>query len=95
MENLIRLGLAALLLSCLADMPYGYYQLVRFLAMVGFGYLAYQAQENKRAAEAVALVLLALLFQPLLKVSLGRTLWNVVDVAVAIWLLTKLNSNKD
>ena len=29
----------------------------------------------------------ALLFQPFVKVALGRTMWNVVDVAVAILLI--------
>ena len=33
--------MAVLLLVCLAPMPYGYYQLVRFIAMVSFAYLAY------------------------------------------------------
>jgi hypothetical protein len=30
---------------------------------------------------------LALLFQPFIKIALGRTIWNIVDVAVAILLL--------
>lgn len=29
----------------------------------------------------------ALLFQPFVKVALGRTMWNVVDVVVAIGLI--------
>nr|WP_103727078.1 DUF6804 family protein [Flavobacterium croceum] len=30
---------------------------------------------------------LALLFQPFIKIVLGRTLWNIVDVIVALALL--------
>lgn len=30
---------------------------------------------------------MATLFQPVIKISLGRTLWNVVDVVMAIVLL--------
>lgn len=30
---------------------------------------------------------LAVLFQPLVKIALGRTLWNILDVAVAIFLV--------
>ena len=37
---LLKLGLAVLLLLCLADMPYGFYQLVRFAATAAFAYLA-------------------------------------------------------
>lgn len=49
MEKIIKIALAILLLSCVLKMPYGYFQLVRFLALIGFGILAYKAhQENKQ-----------------------------------------------
>lgn len=38
----VYLILAALMLLCLAPMPYGYYMLVRFLAMVAFGLMVNQ-----------------------------------------------------
>jgi len=65
-------------------MPYGFYQLVRFIAMFGFGYLAIKPEEEKNK---IIYIGLALLFQPFLKVSLGRGLWNIVDVMVAGWLI--------
>lgn len=79
---------AALLLLCLAPMPYGYYQLVRFVAMVVFAVMAYQYVQEKRNTLAVVFGALALLFQPFLKIALGRTIWNIVDVVVAILLVT-------
>lgn len=79
--------LAILLFLCLADMPYGYYQFVRFAAAAFFGYAAYQENENGRKELVVVFVVLALLFQPFFKISLGRTLWNIVDVIVGIGLL--------
>ncbi len=83
----IQLLLATLLFLCLLDMPYGYFQLVRFLSFVGFGYFAYEAQSRNESGLAFAFVALALLFQPFFKVHLGRALWNVVDVAVGVWLV--------
>lgn len=83
----INLILAALLLLCLAPMPYGYYQLVRFVAMVVFAVLAYRYYEEKQEVLMVVFGALALLFQPFVKIALGRTLWNVVDVVVAILLI--------
>lgn len=71
----------------LAPMPYGYYQLVRFVAMVVFGVMAYKYYEEKKNELAITFGMLALLFQPFVKVALGRTMWNVVDVAVAIGLI--------
>lgn len=38
----VYLVLAAMMLLCLAPMPYGYYMLVRFVAMVVFGMIAYR-----------------------------------------------------
>ena len=35
-------------------------------------------------------IALALLFQPFLKVALGRTIWNVVDVAITVGLIGSL-----
>jgi hypothetical protein len=71
-------------------MPYGFYQLVRFLAMVGFVVLAYFANEKDRKTEAVIYLILAILFQPLFKIALGRELWNIVDVIVGIGLILSL-----
>ncbi len=91
----IEIILALLLLLCLASMPYGYYQLVRFVAMVVFGVMAYKYYEEKKNALAITFGALALLFQPFVKVALGRTMWNVVDVAVAIGLIVLFIIEKD
>ena len=84
---IIKLVLAALLLLCLADMPYGFYQLIRFVAMVSFIYFSYDYFKDKQDKLGFAFATLALLFQPFLKISLGRTIWNILDVIVAIWLV--------
>ena len=77
---------AAMLLLCLAAMPYGYYMLLRFVAMICFGLLAYQYYEREQHVLMVTFGALALLFQPFFKIALGRTIWNIVDVVVAILL---------
>ena len=87
MKPLIKLIVAVLLLLCLADMPYGFYQLVRFVAAVAFAYLSYVYFKSKKDVMGFVFAALALLFQPLFKVSLGRTLWNLVDILVALGLL--------
>ncbi|WAC39341.1 hypothetical protein OVA16_12060 [Pedobacter sp. SL55] len=68
-------------------MPYGYFQLVRFIAFVGFIYLAFDAKQRNEQNIFIIFVVLALLFQPFFKVALGRTLWNIVDVVVGICLI--------
>jgi hypothetical protein len=92
--NLIRFILAILLFVCLLDMPYSYFQLVRYLAMIGFSILAYDAYRSGRQTQAIIFLCLVILFQPLFKISLGRQIWNWIDVAVGIWLLADMKDLK-
>ncbi len=87
MMKYVPLYLAAVLLLCLAPMPYGYFTLVRILATVVFGIYAYQCFLAKKEGLTWVFVTLALLFQPFAKVGLGRTVWNIIDVIVAIGLI--------
>jgi hypothetical protein len=89
-STLIKLFLTILLLLCLAPMPYGYYQLVRFASLIGFGFLAYSANQEDKQTEMIIYGALALLFQPFFKIALGRELWNIVDVIVGIGLLVSI-----
>jgi len=86
----IKVILSLLFFFCLADLPYGYFQLVRFCALIGFLVLAYNSYIQKDAGFAFTYLALAILFQPLIKISLGRTLWNWVDVLVGLGLLASL-----
>ncbi len=78
--------LAIALLLCLAPMPYGYYILVRYGSAVVFGIMTYQYYLEKKENLALTWGALAVLFQPLIKIPLGRTVWNIVDVIAAIIL---------
>jgi hypothetical protein len=77
-ETIIKIVLAILLFLCLLDMPYGYYQFVRFVALIGFGILAYKANEENKKSE----------------IALGREIWNIVDVIVGIGLIASLFMNR-
>jgi hypothetical protein len=76
-----------MLLVCLFDMPYGYYQLVRFVSAAVFSLYAYHYFEEEKKALFFFYLSLAVLFQPLIKISLGRVMWNIVDVLIAAWLI--------
>lgn len=93
LTKIIKITLAILFFLCLLKMPYGYYELVRFLALIGFAYLAYQAKQENNNTAAIIYVALALLFQPFFKIALGRELWNIVDVVVAVGLLVSIFIN--
>lgn len=86
----LKLILIIALLLCLAPMPYGYYMLVRFFATVIFGLMAYRYHQEKKENLMITFGALAVLFQPLIKIPLGRTVWNVVDVVIAVVLIIQL-----
>ena len=90
LENLIKIALSIMLIICLFHMPYGYYQLFRFSAMVGFAILAYYQYEKKNIPLVIGFLALALLFQPLLKVPMGRHSWIIIDVLVAVGLVVSV-----
>jgi hypothetical protein len=88
--KILKLILALSLLLCLAKMPYGYYQFVRFGALIGFALLAFNSYEKGLTNYMIVYIGLALLFQPFNKIALGREIWNIVDVVIAIWLLVSI-----
>ena len=80
--NIFRLGLSLALLFCLLDMPYGYYQFVRFVGMASFGYMAFTHYEKEEREWMIFWAASAVLINPFIKISIGRGMWNIVDV---IW----------
>lgn len=92
--EIIKVVLSVLMFLCLLEMPYGFYQFVRFVALIGFGVLAYDAREQNKQTEMIVYGGLALLFQPFFKIALGRDVWNIVDVIVGIGLVGSLLKNK-
>ena len=75
-----------MLLACFLPLPYGYYILVRFVAMIVFALLGFIANHKDDEEHSVFCFALAVLFQPFYKFALGGPLWLVVDVVCAIYL---------
>ncbi len=91
--SIVKIALSILFLVCLADMPYSYFQLVRFLGMAGFVILAYDAYARKSMGWLAFYGFSALLINPFMKVALGRGLWNMIDVVWAVILIGSLFQN--
>jgi len=94
LQAIIKLVLSVLFFLCLLDMPFGFYQLVRIVSLIGFGILAYKANEENKNTEMIIYGGLALLFQPFFKIALGREMWNIVDVIVGFGLIASLFMNR-
>ena len=92
MEKYIKIGLAILLFLCLTKMPYGYYQLVRIVSLIGFSLLAYYSYLKGNIPGLIIYIGLVLLFQPFLKIALGKVMWNFVDIIIGLGLILSLFS---
>lgn len=55
--------------------------------MVAFGLMAYQYYSRHKVIATTVFGVLALLFQPIYKIALGRVTWNVIDALVAVLLI--------
>jgi hypothetical protein len=86
----LKIILSILLFLCLVDMPYGYYQFVRIISVICFAVFANEAYQKGNQNEMIFYIGLALLFQPFLKVALGRFIWNCIDVIIGVYLLFSL-----
>ena len=91
----VKVILVVILLSCLLPLPYGAFELIRFASLIGFGYLAYKYYKSHDEGKALVFGALALLIQPFFKLSLGRGLWNIVDVAIVIFIIYLLVKKKE
>lgn len=87
--------LAVALLVCLAPMPYGFYSLVRFVTAILMACVAYINYREERPVIATTAAATALLFQPFFKIALGRGMWNIVDVALAIVIVVYVFKKND
>ena len=87
--NKLGLGLAIVLLLCLLPMPYGYYIFVRYVTMVILVVIGIDYFNRNNLPLGITALAIALLFQPFFKIPLGRLMWNIVDVLLALALLTK------
>lgn len=90
----IKISLTILLLLCLLDMPYWYYQLVRIFGTIGFAYLAYIDYKNKVKFTPYIFGIAAILINPIAKISFGREMWNVIDIVLAGILIVSFFKRK-
>ena len=90
LTNIVKIALVVFFFMCLIKMPYGFYEFVRFLGMVGFAFLAFDANQKVKSTGMFIYIALAILFQPFFKIALGRELWNIVDIIVGIGLVVSV-----
>jgi hypothetical protein len=90
MSRVIILAFTIFFLGCLFEMPYWYFQLIRFFGFLFFCYLSYWGFTNKSNYSLYLWVCSAVLINPFFKFYFGRQIWNVLDVLWVILLIFQL-----
>jgi hypothetical protein len=86
-----RLIASAMLLGCLIDgLPYGYFQLLRWVVCGVCGYRAYLAYTLGKKIWLWAFVVVAAIFNPIAPIQLDREVWQIIDPVLAVVLLISL-----
>ena len=75
-----------MLLLAIFPLPYGYYALLRLVVCFTGIFLAWHSYRMQKIPWVWAMGLIALLFNPVIPVYLGRGLWLIVDIVVAVVL---------
>jgi len=94
----IRIVAIIILLIALADMPYYYYQLLRWIICGVAIYSAYLATQyvstrrykfdGKDSGWTIIFIVIAILYNPISSIGLDRSMWAILDIvtAIIIWV---------
>ena len=88
---------AAFLFVGVLPLPHGYYMLLRFVACAVFAWAAYITYEKKVEVLPWVFGILAIAFNPIVKIHFPREVWGVVDLCSGLFLLVtsnKIQSNE-
>lgn len=75
--------LAAMMAAAVLPLPYGYYQFLRLAAVIAAGWIAIYLWSQDRLAWAIPMAGVALLFNPVFRISLEREVWAPLNLIAA------------
>lgn len=83
----------ALLLTGMADLPIGYYTLIRFTTTIGASWVVYSEFSDNPGPSVILFGLIAILFNPIIPIHLhSKETWQVIDGVVGIiFIWTSMN----
>jgi hypothetical protein len=85
-KNFIFIVAAFLFIGAL-PLPYGYYMLLRFIACGAFIWATYISYERNNSILPWVFAILAILFNPIIKIHFSKEIWAMIDVCSGIFLL--------
>lgn len=94
MTKAIWLVPVAALAVALTEMPYGYYQLLRIGIFCLSLFLAHAEHENPQRIWMWAFIALAITYNPIFRMPLGRDVWVLVNLATIALLLAHMRAKR-
>jgi hypothetical protein len=83
-------AIAMLVWALIPANPYSYYVLLRFAICGISSYLAYKAFELNRAGLGWVLAIVAVAYNPIVRVHLDREIWSIVNIATIAVLMSSI-----
>ncbi len=73
-----------MLFGAIAEWPYGYYTILRWITCIASILVAFQAFEKNIDWAKVVFIVIAVLYNPLAPIYLSRSIWIPLDIITAI-----------
>ena len=88
--------IAGILLICLLPLPYAFYTVIRLSIAILAGCWAYHFYSQKKFALALTSLGILILFQPIVKITMDRLSWNILDIIMKPSIrIRPLNTEED
>ena len=79
-----KIAIVCMLFIALGNMQYGYYESLRVVVTLLAAFVAYMNHAQGNKSMVTYFVIVAIVFNPVLPIKLGRTSWNEIDGITAI-----------
>lgn len=87
MPKIVLFIAAGMLFVGVLPLPYGYYMLLRFIACAVFAWAAHVTYEKNEEVLPWVFGILAIVFNPIIKIHFPKEVWAVVDFCSGLLLL--------
>jgi len=84
------ISITFLIIAMLEGLPYGFFQLLRLIIFGLSAYLCWLSYVSKKGFWTWSFVFIGVLFNPIFPLYLGRDLWRIIDLLVAVFLIISI-----
>lgn len=88
--TIVKIIAIIMLFGALADNPYSYYQIMRWVIAGVTGYSAYLSYQQNKIASTWIFGIIAILFNPIAPIHLDKETWSVINIVTAAIILISI-----